>query len=262
MMFLRNESFYTFRRDYPIITTLVAIHLLIFLLMNLSRFIPFFPLGDLIYEYGIGLNFLIYAENQYWRLVTPIFMHINTGHVLFNSFALVLFGPALERMLGKFKFIFFYLATGILANIATYYLGGLDYAPHLGASGAIYGLLGLYLYMVMYRRDLIDQASSQMIVIILAIGMIMTFITPNINIFAHLFGAIAGAALGPLILRKATPVYMEVRQRPDEDAEPTFDPNRWNKRRSRIRINRSTAMNVLGLAFIILVIIGVISNFL
>ncbi|WP_332698002.1 rhomboid family intramembrane serine protease [Halalkalibacter lacteus] len=249
-MFIRNESFYSFRRRYPVITILVAIHLVLFISMN------FLPFGNWIRAMGIGYNLAV-ANGEYWRLLTPIFMHIGAGHVIFNSFSLVIFGPALERMLGKFKFIVIYLLTGIIANIATYYLGGLTYPPHLGASGAIFGLLGMYVYLVINRKDLIDRANSQLVMTIILIGLVMTFVNPNINILAHLFGLIAGAALAPLFLIGAKPFHAEQRVLVDT-TEPIFDPNRWQRKR---RINKRFKQ-AFWIGFGVLVISGLLSRFL
>ncbi len=247
-MFIRNENFYTFRRNYPVIMTLVVIHLVLFLWMN------FFPGGRWITTLGIGFNPAV-AQGEYWRLITPIFMHLGVGHVLFNSFSLVLFGPALERMLGKVKFLFVYLASGIIANIATFYIGGLNYPPHLGASGAIFGLFGVYLYMVLNRKDLIDQANSQVVMTIMVIGLIMTFVNTNINIFAHMFGLIGGAILAPIILIKAKPYYY-YHYTPDPD-EVSFNPNRWRRK----RLDPKSTQKLIWIAFAILVVIGLIARF-
>lgn len=245
-MFIRNESFYTFRKNYPIVTILVAIHLILFIWMN------FLPFGNTIYQFGVGYNLAV-AHGEYWRLVTPIFMHVTVGHVLFNSFSLVLFGPALERMLGKGKFLIVYLLSGIIANIATYYLGGLTFSPHLGASGAIFGLFGVYLYMVVNRRDLIDQTNGQMVVTILVIGLVMTFINSNINIFAHIFGLVAGAVLAPFFLKGARPYYIQMYTANDPD-EISFRPNRHK--------NKKLLTKIIWIIFAILVLAGIMFRFL
>jgi rhomboid protease GluP len=247
-MFVRNESFGSFLRSYPIVSGIVAIHLVLFLMMFLFRSLG----GEIIYSLGVGHNLSV-AYGEWWRLITPIFMHVSPGHFLFNSFSLVLFGPSLERLLGKVRFIFVYLLAGILANIATYYIGGLGYPPHLGASGAIFGLFGIYAYMALYRKDLIDQNNSQVVMTILVIGLVMTFVNVRINIYAHIFGLLAGAALAPIFLYKLkryVPKYQHVF---DKD-EITFKPNRWKKR----RFNPSTKRKILWVIFAIFVIVGII----
>ena len=193
-MFTRTESFRSFLKLYPIISVIVGIHILLWAIM----YVPL-PGGRFILEQTVGFNFLI-SEGQYWRLLTPIFVHAGFSHMLFNSLSLVLFGPALERMLGKTKFILTYLGTGIIANIASYYLKPLDFV-HVGSSGAIFGLFGIYVYLVLMRKDLIDQANSQIIITILVIGMVMTFINSNINVVAHLFGLFGGLLLGPIVFK-------------------------------------------------------------
>lgn len=194
-MFIRNENFRTFIHHYPIVTTILVIHLLLWLVISV------FPGGQQLLYLGIGSNYDVY-QGEYWRIVTPIFLHSSFGHMLFNSFSLILFGPALEQMLGKSTFLFTYLAGGILANIGTYFVGPINYY-HLGSSSSIFGLFGVYLYMVIYRKDLIDRMNSQIIISILVIGLAMTFFRSNINIYAHIFGLIGGAALSPIVLKRA-----------------------------------------------------------
>jgi rhomboid protease GluP len=194
-MFTRTESFKEFLRFYPIISVIIAIHIFLWLLLAL----PFLG-GGAILNQMVGYNVLI-TEGEYWRLITPIFVHASFTHMLFNSFSLVLFGPSLERMLGKTKFIIIYLSTGVMANIATYILQH-EHFRHVGSSGAIFGLFGLYLFMVLKRKDLISYANSQLIITILVIGLIMTFLNSNINIIGHLFGLIAGFILAPVIIGK------------------------------------------------------------
>ncbi|ADU28621.1 rhomboid family intramembrane serine protease [Evansella cellulosilytica] len=220
-MFIRNESFGQFVRSYKLVTVLIAINLVIYFWMSMYPKLG----GQLIEAYGVGSNYHI-AMGELWRIVTPIFLHGSIMHLLFNCFSLFLFGPALEKMLGKGKLLIAYFATGILANIATFILAPLFYF-HLGASGAIYGLFGIYLYMVLVRKDLIDPRNAQLIITILIIGVIMTFINPGINRYAHIFGLISGAALAPILLRKITSASLY--SMASDPNEVTFDPNRWQK---------------------------------
>ncbi|WP_458415008.1 rhomboid family intramembrane serine protease [Schinkia sp. CFF1] len=198
-MFIRNENFRSFIHQYPIVTSILFIHVLLWLIIFIV------PGGDLLLSLGIGSNYDVY-KGEYWRLLTPIFLHSGFGHMLFNSFSLILFGPALEKMLGKITFIITYLLSGVLANIGTYFVAPINYY-HLGSSSAIFGLFGVYLYMVIYRKDLINRMNSQIIISILVIGMVMTFFRADINIYAHIFGLISGAALAPIVLRKASRFY-------------------------------------------------------
>ncbi|MGY4691216.1 rhomboid family intramembrane serine protease [Salibacterium sp. K-3] len=259
-MFIRNETFYSFRKNYPIVTWLTVIHLVLFLWINLSILTGgLIPFGKFILRAGAGNTGAIEYYGEYWRLLTPIFLHQGVQHVMFNSISLILFGPALEKMLGTVKFPAVYFTAGILANVGTFYmtLNNPMYS-HIGASGAIFGLFGVYLYMVLYRKDLIDAMNARIITIIVILGVIMTFLTPNINILGHLFGLIAGAALAPPALKNARPFQMmQVRPRVFHDNEVSFNPNRWNKRRF---FNGRKAGRFVGWAFVILVIIGILST--
>lgn len=194
-MFVRTESFKEFLRYYPVVSFIILIHILLFLL----TVIPAFPSAWL-FETFMGVNLYI-VQGEYWRLVTPIFIHSGLTHTLFNSFSLVLFGPALERMLGKPRFILLYLATGILANVATLILKPLTYT-HVGSSGAIFGLFGIYLAIVLFRKDLMSRENSQLILTMAIIGLIMTFLQSNINVTAHVFGLISGFVLGSIFIGK------------------------------------------------------------
>ncbi|MCR2822625.1 rhomboid family intramembrane serine protease [Lederbergia panacisoli] len=192
-MFVRTESFRQFLKFYPVISIIIAIHLLIFLIMHT----PIFPHNWML-EMLAGVNILI-QQGEYWRLVTPIFVHVGFAHLLFNSFSLVLFGPALEKALGKFMFILVYLASGIGANIATLYIQP-PYYTHIGASGAIFGLFGFYLAIIMVKKDSMPIQGRQVILPIAIISVIMTFFQPNINITGHIFGLISGFLIGRILV--------------------------------------------------------------
>lgn len=254
-MFIRNEkSIGEFRQLYPIVFWLVVIHFVLWLLdfLNLS-------IGNWIYNWGIGYNLLV-AMGEYWRLFTPIFLHGDFMHVVFNSFSLVLFGPALEQMLGKGRFLLVYFGSGLIGNIATYIFGPIDLA-HLGASGAIFGLFGVYAFMVFFRKNLIDYGNTQVIMPILIIGLIMTFLNPGINIYAHIFGFIGGFVIAPLVLKYAKPYFpfqTATMAHPYDQGDIQFDPNRWRKKRLLSpKVKKNLPWIIIG----ILAVLGLLSRF-
>jgi rhomboid protease GluP len=193
-VFIRTENFRSFLKYYPIVSFIIFLQLILFLLIN------FVPFGEMVLFLGAGSNLFI-NEGEYWRFLTPIFIHRDFGHLFFNSFSLVLFGPALEHILGKVKFLLGYIGAGVIASVAVYFIEAATYS-HIGASGAIFGLFGIYVYMAIYRKDLIDSANSQIVMTILIIGLIMTFVSPNIAILGHIFGLIGGLLLAPPLLAK------------------------------------------------------------
>jgi rhomboid protease GluP len=194
-MFTRTESFRQFLQFYPIVSLLVCINLLLFLI----GFIPTVP-RVWIYETLSGVNLYV-AEGEIWRLVTPIFLHSGFTHLLFNCISIVLFGPALERLVGRTKFLVIYLLSGIGANVATYLLLPLTYT-HVGSSGAIFGTFGFYLSMSVFRKHMLSRENSQLIKTIVILSIIMTFLQPNINVTAHIFGLLSGFLIGTVMLKR------------------------------------------------------------
>lgn len=260
-MFIRSErSIKEYIRLYPVVSTLVITYVIIWLLGGVLNS----TLGLLIYDWGIGFNYLIF-EGQFWRLITATFLHADMSHAFFNSFSLILFGPALERLCGKGKFLFVYLGAGIIGNIASlFFLHPLQ--PHLGASGCIYGLFGAYIFIIYKRPHLIDQQSRQIVLTIFVIGIIMTFIQPNINVYAHLFGALGGFVLSPLIIKESgpRPEIIDVHEGPytynRNESEFNTRPNQWQERPSRPRRPRkSRAKNEPNVIFIVIVALALLA---
>lgn len=192
-MFTRTENFKEFIRLYPMVTLIITIHLLLFIF----SIAPIFP-NLWLFEKFMGVNLYI-KEGDIWRLVTPIFMHSGFSHMLFNSFSLLLFGPGLERILGKTKFALCYLFTGIFANIATFLFQPLTFT-HVGSSGAIFGLFGIYMAIIIFRKDILSKENAQIILSITVIGFVMTFFQNNINVTGHIFGLLSGFVLGRILL--------------------------------------------------------------
>lgn len=127
------------------------------------------------------------ADGEYYRLFTAAFLHGGIIHLLLNMYALFLFGPALEAALGRVRFLALYVVSALGGSALSYAFSPPN-QPSLGASGAVFGLLGAYL--VVSRR--LGRDSSG-VLIMLAINFVYGFIVPRIDWRAHLGGLVAGA---------------------------------------------------------------------
>jgi membrane associated rhomboid family serine protease len=134
-----------------------------------------------------GVAFEGVADGQYYRLLTAAFMHGGLLHIAFNMYALFLFGPPLEAALGRARFTVLYLVSALGGSAASYAFNA-PYQPSLGASGAVFGLLGAFL--VVNRR--LGRDNSGLFVLV-AINLAIAFV-PNTNIDwrAHVGGLLTG----------------------------------------------------------------------
>lgn len=135
------------------------------------------------------------AAGQWWRLVTWNFLHIGLMHLLFNSMALYQIGPQVEELFGSAKFIVIYLATGIAAGIASIILlpGGTA-----GASGALFGLIGLMAAYGYRQGGTMGRALMQQMLVWAGIGFVYGYFIGANNV-AHAGGFVAGAVLAFII---------------------------------------------------------------
>ncbi|WP_409344536.1 rhomboid family intramembrane serine protease [Paenibacillus sp. MBLB4367] len=215
-MFARTESLKQYIRLYPVTTALIVIHLI---LMGLMEWYGSSRDTETLLRFG-ALFELPGVTTEPWRYVSAIFLHIGFSHLLFNSFTLYVFAPPLEIMLGRWRYVLFYLISGIAGNIASMWLHP-DYFVSAGASGAIYGIYAAYLYLAIFRRDIIDKQTKQTIVTIIVIGFLYSVIVPNIDLYAH-FGGFAGGfitiALIALSIKRRYRNRIE-RQEPGEHAQ-------------------------------------------
>jgi len=186
-MFNRTENLSQYIKLYPVISSLIAINVVVFLI----GLIP--PLGNNILNMGASVNYLI-ADGEYWRLFTSMFIHGGFFHLLFNMFSLYVFGPELERIAGKLRFFTIYFVSGFMGNVVSFLIQPLNYAS-IGASGAIFGIFGAFVALVYYTRKTMPQL-KQIIMPIIVISVIMTFLQPNVNGTAHIVGLITGLIIG------------------------------------------------------------------
>jgi membrane associated rhomboid family serine protease len=170
-----NVVFYLAEWAYPSIVTDLEM---------VGRF-PLAPLAPLL---GV-------ADGQWYRLITSAFLHepglsgIGPAHILFNMWALVVVGPALEQSLGRLRYLALYLLSALGGSVLIYFIGQAD-APSLGASGAIFGLFGAW--FVVSRRLRLD---SRGIIVLIVLNLAISFAIPHVAWQAHLGGLVTGGAL-------------------------------------------------------------------
>ncbi|TET59344.1 MAG: rhomboid family intramembrane serine protease [Promethearchaeota archaeon] len=183
MMVLDIESL----KDARITLTLIFVNILSFFLINLAA-----PEEVILFLVQINRN--IINEYEVWRLITAMFLHGDILHLFSNMFGLLLFGATVEnnKSISKIQFSIIYFVSGLIGNLFSLIFLPLD-TISLGASGAIFGLIGVAFTMI---------ATDEPTLLFFALFYIVFFITtsfiPGINFWAHIFGLLGGILFGYL----------------------------------------------------------------
>ena len=150
-----------------------------------------------IFEALAQVNFLV-DEGEWWRIFTPVLLHASLTHILFNMWALWVLGPQIERGVGTWPFVGAYLASAGVGGAFAYFMGSpADVA--VGASGAIFGLFGIWLNWAVRRRNTAyGRALLRQIGFLLLLNAALPLLIRNIAWEAHLGGLIAGFVIGEL----------------------------------------------------------------
>jgi rhomboid protease GluP len=197
-------------RKAVIAYTLFALNILVFLLTEISGG----SMNELtMTAFGVKSNPHIDA-GEIWRFVTPIFLHYGILHLAFNSYSLWILGPHVEKLYGSARFFLLYLLTGVGGVAASYWYH--PYATSAGASGAIFGLLGvLLIFSFRYRKTVpafFAKALGKGILLTLGINLAIGYMIPQVDNAAHIGGLLTGMLLAAVI-----PF-----QKPGEESGPAF----------------------------------------
>jgi membrane associated rhomboid family serine protease len=150
--------------------------------------------GNRIYLEGVLFGPLV-AAGDWWRLFTSMFLHYGPIHLAFNMLALWWFGSAVEGVLGRGRYLLLYIVSGLAGSA-----GALLFSPEsptVGASGALFGILGAALVLERQRTYVFGGGALG----IIALNLVFTFAIPGISIGGHL-GGLVGGALGMLALSR------------------------------------------------------------
>lgn len=189
-------------------TLVIIINVLIFILM---QYTPIFGGYSRMLEKGALSWYYVITEKEYYRVITSMFMHSDFSHVFNNMLVLFFVGDNLERAAGKIRYLILYFGTGILAGITSisynmwkesgqYLIGESVFS--IGASGAIFGVVGAMLYIVAINRGRLEDISTRQMVLFVIFSLYGGFANTQIDQAAHVGGFLAGILLAAIVYRR------------------------------------------------------------
>lgn len=146
--------------------------------------------------FGAKYNTAIEA-GQYWRLITPMFLHANLLHVGLNMLNFLFLGLVVERIFGHLRFALIYLLTGVISILASVWFAPQEIS--VGASGAIFGLVGAYSAFVLLHRQAFRWGglpALAWLILVIGLNLGVGFVIPNVDNYAHIGGLLSGCLLG------------------------------------------------------------------
>lgn len=176
-----------FKMKKPIITySLVIINILMYIIPIL--FGVYETILDKYSIYGPAVR-----AGQYYRLITGTFIHANIFHLFFNCYALAILGSQLESFLGKPKYLVVYLFSAVIGSLFSVTFAGNYYS--IGASGAIFGLMGSLVYFGYHYRVYLGNVIKSQIIPLILMNLGIGFLVPGIDNSAHIGGLLGGALI-------------------------------------------------------------------
>lgn len=157
--------------------------------------------ADLCYRLAINVE-AIHSEGQYYRFFTSIFTHFGLEHLFGNMVVLIALGARIEGIAGRVNYFIIYITTGLVGSVLSYadcyYNDTYDYAA--GASGAIFGLLGVLVVIAVANKGRVRDLSLTNMLILLILTVVNGFLSEGIDNVAHVGGFAAGLIAGVLLM--------------------------------------------------------------
>ncbi len=179
--------------ESPATVGLIALNVLVYLVTVYQGAGVASPGGEL-FEKGALVGAQIYAQDEWYRLVTAMFLHASLLHIAMNMLVLYWCGTVVERALGTWRFLLVYFVSGVAGSAGALLFSG-PFAVTVGASGAIYGIFGALLILEYRATGTLAGPALGLIVINLA----LSFAIPNISWGGHV-GGLVGGTLATFVL--------------------------------------------------------------
>lgn len=160
-------------------------------------------------QHGAMFEPLVREREEYFRLLTSVFMHFGVNHIANNMIILFILGDNMERALGHVKYLVFYLVCGVGANIVSMMVNVMqgDVVVSAGASGAIFGVIGGLLYAVAINHGRLEDLSTRQLAVMILCSLYFGFTSTGVDNVAHVAGLLIGIVMAVLLYRKPRPSY-------------------------------------------------------
>jgi len=194
-----------FRVEFSPTYVIIGVNLVLFILVSFVQL----ALAGNVYYWAGGNAFPLLVDGQIWRLLTSVFLHGNILHLGLNMLFLYQVGRMVEKFYGNHKFTLIYLATGLAASLFSALGQGLwvlinpnaNFSLSIGASGAIFGLLGLLLGNTIFRQrfGIALPVERNSLLIIVGVNFLFGLTIPGVDNLAHFGGLVVGMILSLLV---------------------------------------------------------------
>lgn len=178
----------------PIVnTTFVIVNVLVYLLCMFTR-------GSFVSYGSLDVQSVLF-RGEYWRIVTAMFLHANVNHLFNNMLVLFFLGAMIEQDLGHVSYGVVYLLSGVGGNLVSLYMKVVSFSTvaSLGASGAVFGLDGVLLALVLFSNRRFQNISLTRVLLMIGLSLYSGYSGSHIDNAAHVGGLVTGFALGSLI---------------------------------------------------------------
>ncbi|MDY5986327.1 rhomboid family intramembrane serine protease [Sporofaciens sp. SGI.106] len=190
-----------YQKKAPCTIGLVVINIAVFFFLAFQGMTE-----DAVFMVDHGAMYVPYIVElgEYYRMITSMFMHFDLNHLMNNMITLGALGWQLELEVGKIKYLLIYFLSGIAGNMLSMLqeIHANEYAVSVGASGAIFGIIGALLYIAIRNHGRIRNVSGKGILFMVVLTLYHGYTNMGVNNMAHIGGLIMGFAAGILLYRK------------------------------------------------------------
>ena len=180
---------------------LIAVNVAVFFILSL-----FGDTEDAVFmmQHGAMYSDFVIQEHEYYRLFTCLFLHFGIEHLLNNMVILGALGWNLELQTGKIRFLLIYFGSGLFGNVVSLIFHGAaqEYTVSAGASGAIFGLMGALLWVVIANHGRLGRLSGRGMLVMVALSLYFGLSSSGVDNYAHIGGLVCGFLLALILYRK------------------------------------------------------------